>query len=216
MGTPARSSWPGRPRRRPQPPGNRLEENPPLTTVAAHEGASPAAAGGAPDIPPTKLVALCARSAKKSRRRHFSSKSLARPRRRCPRGPAGGAAGGPVESGYRRGRGRGRPASSCPRSRLPCRNPLPRGINSRRRPCHGRVARERRLSRRAQRELRGCRRRARAGPSLQVQWAGWPIVRSPKVGSAWSRRAAPTPFGLSPAEPMPSRSWLRPVFGCHS
>ena len=68
----------GRPQRRPQPPGIRLEENPPLTTVAAHLGASPAEAGGAPDIPPTKLEALCARSAKKSRRRHFSSESLGR------------------------------------------------------------------------------------------------------------------------------------------
>ena len=92
MGTPARSSLPGRPRRRPQPPGIRLEENPPLTTVAAHLGASPAEAGGAPDIPPTKLEALCARSAKKSRRRHFSSESLGR-----------GPAAVPVGLGWRGG-----------------------------------------------------------------------------------------------------------------
>ena len=93
MGTPARSSFPGRPKRKPHPPGNRLEENPPLTTVAAHVGASHAAAGGVPDIPPTKLEALCARSAKKSCRRHFSSDFL-------PPAPAAVPAG----AGWRGGR----------------------------------------------------------------------------------------------------------------
>ena len=95
MGTPARSSFPGRPKRKPHPPGNRLEENPPLTTVAAHVGASHAAAGGVPDIPPTKLEALCARSAKKSCRRHFSSDFL-------PPAPAAVPAG----AGWRGGRER--------------------------------------------------------------------------------------------------------------
>ena len=160
MGTPARSSFPGRPRRRPQPPGNRLEENPPLTTVAAHLGASPTAAGGAPDIPPTKLEALCARSAKKSRRRHFSSKSLARPRRRCPRGLAGGAverpgawhkrgvSGGACERG--RGAGaqlkRGFGVARAPSPDARCGHPWPPLTRCRLRSAiHGSACRQRRL-----------------------------------------------------------------------
>ena len=102
----------GRPQRRPQPPGIRLEENPPLTTVAAHLGASPAEAGGAPDIPPTKLESLCARSAKKSRRRHFSSESLGRGLRRCPWGSARAGLRRPVLGSHVTLRGRPCPQPS--------------------------------------------------------------------------------------------------------
>jgi len=59
-------------------------------------GASPAVAGGAPDIPPTFLSALCARSAKKSRRRQFSSDFLRPAEAAVPQGAVWWAGGGLV------------------------------------------------------------------------------------------------------------------------